>query len=148
MHKYIFENDKKSYDISIFLFKEKIKININLINEETDYYYEIDFSQEELKMVNKVFKLCIDIEDSFDYLNTLFKEKKNPIIAYENNDLFKIEKKIQLSLPLKIEIPKKYKNSMNLINNKINIKKSNDNIFNKSVSKLSALNKKNEINMK
>ena len=148
-NKYIIENEKKSYNLSIILFEEKIKININLMKEEADYYYEIDFSHEELKKINKVFKLCNDIEESFDYLNDLFKEKQNQLIIYENNDLFKIEKKIQLSLPLKIEIPKVYKNNINLskheINNKSNI---DNNIFNKDINKLSALNNNDEINMK
>ena len=114
-HKYIFECDKKSYTIYLILIEEKIRIKVSPKIQDTDeYYYERDFTQEELKQKNKVFKLCNNIEDSYIYLNDLFKENQNQINFSEDNDLFKIEKKIQLSLPLKIEIPKKYKNKNNI----------------------------------
>ena len=121
-HKYIFENDKKSYIIYLILVEEKIKIKVSpKIQEKDEYYYERDFSQEELKQINKVFKLCNNIEDSYNYLNDLFNENQSQINISEENDLFKIEKKIQLSLPLKIEIPKKYKNKNNINVNNTNI---------------------------
>ena len=132
--KYIFENNNKSYSIVLILFEDKIKIIVNPLTYGTEeYYYERDFSQEELKTNNKVFKLCNDIEESFEYFNDLFQDSQNQLLVNESNDFFNIEKKLQLSLPLKIEITKKYKN------NKININKISNNINN---------NINNEINIK
>ena len=120
--KYIFENNNKSYSIILILFEDKIKIIVNPLTYGIDeYYYEKDFSQEELKNNNKVFKLCNDISESFDYFNDLFQDKHNQLLINESDDFFKIEKKLQLSLPLKIEVTKKYKN------NKININQNNNN---------------------
>ena len=112
--KYLFENDNKSYNIYLILYEEKIKIKVKQ-KDLKEYYYEKEFSLEELKSINKIFKLCSDIEDSFFYFNDLFKESQNEIIVYENNEnnTFQIEKTLKLSLPLKIEIPKKFKNNNN-----------------------------------
>ena len=141
-HKYIFENENKLYIIHLILLEDKLKIKVSpKIQEKDEYYYERDFSQEELKQINKVFKLCNNIEDSYNYLNDLFKENQTQINVCEHNDLFKIEKKIQLSLPLKIEIPKKLKNK-----NNINIDNTNINIG-KDVTKISS-DKKGDINLK
>ena len=113
--KYIFENNKISYSISLILLEEKIKIKVCPMIEEKDvYYYEKDYSQEELNKINKVFKLCNNIDESYDYINDLFKEKQNQIKVYENNEIFKIEKKMQI-LPLYLEIPKKLKNNNNIV---------------------------------
>ena len=123
--KYIFENNNKSYSIVLILFEDKIKIIVNPLTYGTEeYYYERDFSQEELKTNNKVFKLCNDIEESFEYFNDLFQDSQNQLLVNETNDFFNIEKKMQLSLPLKIEITKKYKN------NKINNNNQNSNNIN------------------
>ena len=66
-NKYFFENDKKSYIIYLILVEEKIKIKVSpKILEKDEYYYEKDYSQEELKQINKVFKLCNNIEDSYN----------------------------------------------------------------------------------
>ena len=127
--KYIFENNNKSYSIVLILFEDKIKIIVNPLTYGTDeYYYERDFSQEELKTNNKVFKLCNDIEESYEYFNDLFQDSQNQLLVNESNDFFNIEKKMQLSLPLKIEITKKYKNS------KININQNSNNINNNNIS--------------
>ena len=127
--KYIFENNNKSYSIVLILFEDKIKIIVNpLTYGKEEYYYERDFSQEELKTNNKVFKLCNDIEESFEYFNDLFQDSQNQLLVNERNDFFNIEKKMQLSLPLKIEITKKYKN------NKININQNSNNINNNIIS--------------
>ena len=134
--KYIFENNNKSYSIVLILFEDKIKIIVNPLTYGTDeYYYERDFSQEELKTNNKVFKLCNDIEESFEYFNDLFQDSQNQLLVNESNDFFNIEKKMQLSLPLKIEITKKYKN------NKININQN-------SIIKNNSNNNNIEINIK
>ena len=86
--KYIFENDNKIYSVLLILIDEKIKIIVCPMNVGKDeYFYEKDFSQEELKENNKVFKLCNDIEDSYEYLNDLFKDKENQLIFTENNDM-------------------------------------------------------------
>ena len=77
--KYIFENNKKIYNISLILKREKIKINVNSDQEKNDFYYEIDFTQEELNNMNKLFRLCSNIEESFDYLSELFKETQNQL---------------------------------------------------------------------
>ena len=77
-----------------------------------------------------MFKLCNDIEDSFDYLNELISDKQNKVIVKEENEKFILEKKIKLYFPLKIEVEKKFKNNdilkniqnNDLINNDINIK--------------------------
>jgi hypothetical protein len=113
----------------LILFEDKIKIIVNPLTYGTDeYYYERDFSQEELKTNNKVFKLCNDIEESFEYFNDLFQDSQNQLLVNESNDFFNIEKKMQLSLPLKIEITKKYKN------NKINNNQNNNNINSNNIS--------------
>ena len=51
--KYIFENDKKSYTIFLILFEEKIKIKVNP-KDFQEYYYEKDFSLEDLKRINNI----------------------------------------------------------------------------------------------
>ena len=129
--KYIFEDCTKSYSVFLILLDEKIKIKIDIIPiEKEEYFYERDISQEELVKINKVFKLCNDIEGSFDYFHTLLSDKLNPVIVKEENDLFILEKKIKFYLPLKIEVQKKtIKNDLvkiinnnDLINNNFNIK--------------------------
>ena len=153
--KYIFENNNKSYSITLILFEEKIKILVYPLTkgkEEYYYYYEKDFTQEELKNNNKVFKLCNDIEESYEYFNDLFKDSENHLIVNESNDFFKIEKKMQLSLPLKIEITKKYINNINNFNqnnNNINFNIKNNIIQNNDTKNISPLiYKNNEIKKK
>ena len=129
--KYIFEdcNKIKSYSVHLILLEDKIKIKVDLIPiEKEEYFYERDISQEELVKTNKLFKLCNDIEGSFDYFHDLLSDKQNPIIVKEENDLFIIEKKMKSYFPLKIEIHKKtIKNELiiknnDLINNNLNTK--------------------------
>ena len=129
--KYIFEDCNKSYSVFLILLEEKIKIKVDIIPiEKEEYFYERDISQEELVKINKVFKLCNDIEGSFDYFHILLSDKLNPVMVKEENDLFILEKKIKFYLPLKIEIQKKtIKNDLvkiiqnnDLINNNFNIK--------------------------
>ena len=115
--KYILKNDKKAYHIFLILFKEKLKIKVKPILDKNEYFYEIEFTQKELNDMNKIFKLCNKIEESFDYLNELFKEDQNQFTIYESNDLIKIEKKLQFSVPLKIEIPKLFITRKNCNNN-------------------------------
>ena len=153
--KYIFENNNKSYSITLILFEEKIKILVYPLTkgkEEYYYYYEKDFTQEELKNNNKVFKLCNDIEESYEYFNDLFKDSENHLIVNESNDFFKIEKKMQLSLPLKIEITKKYINNINNFsqnNNNIDVNIKNNIIQNNDTKNISPLiYKNNEIKKK
>ena len=113
--KYILKNDKKAYHIFLILFKEKLKIKVKPILDKNEYFYEIEFTQKELNDMNKIFKLCNKIEESFGYLNELFKEEQNQFTIYESNDLIKIEKKLQFSVPLKIEIPKLFITRKNCI---------------------------------
>ena len=129
--KHIFEKDSNSYEVYLILYEDKIKIKVNKIPEsKEEYFYETDISQEELKKANKMFKLCNDIEDSFDYLNELISDKQNKVIVKEENEKFILEKKIKLYFPLKIEVEKKFQNNdilkniqnNDLINNDINIK--------------------------
>ena len=152
--KYIFKNDKNIYSVLLILIDEKIKIIVYPMNIGKDeYFYEKDFSQEELKENNKVFKLCNDIEDSYEYLNDLFEDKENQLIVNETNDYFRIEKKMKLPLPLKIEINKKYKNNknnfnqnyINNINNNNDINNKNNNIKDRYLKNISPLNNNNEI---
>ena len=144
--KYILENDKKAYHIFLILFKEKLKIKVKPILDKNEYFYEIEFTQKELNNINKIFKLSNNIEESFGYLNELFKEEQNQFIAYESNDLFKIEKKLQFSVPLKIEIPKVFITRKNFNNNdiKTKIKENKENIL--IIDKDYDFNKKLEIN--
>ena len=112
--KYIFENDKKSYTIFLILFEEKIKIKVNP-KDFQEYYYEKDFSLEDLKRINNIFKICNNIEEPFTYFNELFQENQNEITISENNEnnTFQIEKNLKVSSPLKIEIPKIFRNNNN-----------------------------------
>lgn len=145
IQKYIFENNNKLYSLFINLFEEKIKITINLIKEkQDDYYYEKDFSQEELKTVNNVFKLCNDIEESYEYFNDLFKEKNNQVIVNESNNSFKIEKKMQISQKLTIEIPKRYKSKTIHNNLKQDLNTENKNNKIKCLKNVSPLKDKND----
>ena len=111
--KYIFQNNQKFYEVYLILYEEKIKIKVNLLSEGKDeYFYEKDITNEEFKKINRVFKLCSDIDDLFEYLNELFSDKENQIMVKENfdnnnNHVFILEKKVN-HFPLKIEIPKKY----------------------------------------
>ena len=158
--KYIFENDKKSYELNMILYDEKIKIKIFPLSDGKDeYFYEKEFSQDDLGKLNKVFKLCSDIDDSFFYFNQLFNDKNNQLSVKENNDIIKLEKKIKLSPTLKIEfskikkeIPKyennKEKNSENSFNNDINLNigdSENISQLNITNEKLLTENKKNKI---
>ena len=157
--KYIFKNDNISYLLSMRLIEEKIKITVKAIKEKIDdYFFERDFSQEELKNINKVFKLCNDIKESYEYFDDLFKNEESQLSVSESNDIFIIEKKMQISKTLKIEIPKKSKNNFirnnlikevlyiennnNLINHKIN-----DNVnINKNESSLNDIEIYNKLN--
>ena len=138
--KYILENNKKIYHIFLILSKEKIKIKVIPL-EKNEYYYEIEFTQEELNNLNKIFKLCNNIKESFVYLNELFKEKQNLFIIYESNDLINIEKKLQFSVPLKIQIPKFSIVKDNCNNNVIKTKINENNLINKDTDKNDDLNK-------
>ena len=135
---YIFNNNNISYSISLILFEDKIIIKVYpMIKGKDEYYYEKEFSHEELNKMNKIFKLCNNIEESYEYINDLFNDKQNQINVYEKNEFFKIEKKMQL-LPLYIEIPKKIKTNCKVIN----INNDNNNII-KDVEKISQINNKN-----
>jgi hypothetical protein len=106
--KYIFDSNNKSYEINLYLNEDKINIRINLLHKDKEeYFYENDITQEQLKIKNNVFKLCNNIEDSFEYLNYLFTDKQNQLIIREENNIIKLEKKIKLSPPLRLEIPQK-----------------------------------------
>lgn len=97
--KYIFQNNQKFYEVYLILYEEKIKIKVNLLSEGRDeYFYEKDITNEEFKKINRVFKLCSDIDDLFEYLNELFSDKENQIMVKENfdnnnNHVFILEKK-------------------------------------------------------
>ena len=125
--KYFFNsNNNKSYAVYLILYEEKMKIKVNTIPEGKDeFFFEREITQEELMKINRVFQFCNNIEESFDYFNTLFSDKQNQINIKEENDKIVLSKKIKLSQPLNIEIQKKkFKNEMNNFiqnNNLINI---------------------------
>ena len=125
--KYFFNsNNNKSYAVYLILYEEKMKIKVNTIPEGKDeFFFEREITQEELMKINRVFQFCNNIEESFDYFNTLFSDKQNQINIKEENDKIVLNKKIKLSQPLNIEIQKKkFKNEMNNFiqnNNLINI---------------------------
>ena len=87
---YILEDTKKSYSVHLILYEEKIKIKVYPLPEgNCDYFYEREFSQEELiKKVNNAFKLCTDIEDSFKYFEELFTDKEKKFSIKEEKDIF------------------------------------------------------------
>ena len=118
---YILEDNKKSYSVYLILYEETIKIKVYPLPEGTcDYFYEREFSQEELiKKVNNAFKLCTDIEDSFKYFEELFTDKEKKFSIKEEKEIFELKKNIKLSTPLVIAIPKKIieKNLTNIIQN-------------------------------
>ena len=124
--KFFFENNNQSYAVYLIFYEEKIKIKVNRVPEGRDeFFFEREISQDELMKINRVFRFCNNIEESFDYFNTLFSDKQNPLNIKEETDKLILNKKIKLSLPLMIEIPKKkFKNEImnfiqhnNLINN-------------------------------
>ena len=149
--KYVFKSSNISYSLYIYFLEETIKITVYKIKEKVvdDYYYERDFSQEDLRSINKVFKLCNDIRESFEYFNDLFKNEENQISLSESNDVFKIEKKMQISKTLILEIPKISKNNSdqnNIIkeafienNNKLNKDKKDGNINASSLIELNEM---------
>ena len=106
--KYIFENNNKSYAMYLILDEDKIKIRVDILPEgKEDYFYEKDITQEELKKINKVFKLFNNLEESFEYFNDII-NKQNQITVKEENGVFVLEKLKMFSFPLKIEINKKF----------------------------------------
>ena len=129
---YILEDIKKSYSVYLILYEEKIKIKVYPLPEGyCDYFYEKEFSQEELiKKVNNAFKLCTDIEDSFKYFEELFTDKENKFSLKEEKDIFELKKNIKLSTPLVIAIPKKI-----IEKNLTNINQSNNPINNNYIIK-------------
>ena len=151
--KYIFEKDTNSYEVYLILYEDKIKIKVNKLPENIEeYFYETTISQEELKKSNKVFKLCNDIEDSFDYLNELIGDKQNKVIVNEENEKFILEKKIKLYFTLKIEVQKKFQNNEfsnnvqknDLLNNDINNKNELIKNNNKEIMPENKIKNKNE----
>ena len=90
---YILEDTKKSYSVHLILYEEKIKIKVYPLPEgNCDYFYEREFSQEELiKKVNNAFKLCTDIEDSFKYFEELFTDKEKKFSIKEEKDIFELK---------------------------------------------------------
>ena len=128
--KYIFDSNNKSCEINLYLNEDKINIRINLLHKDKEeYFYESDITQEQLKINNNVFKLCNNIEDSFEYLNYLFSDKQNQLIIKEENSIIKLEKKIKLSPPLRLEIPQKKQKflhqNLSLFNNEKNSENEN-----------------------
>ena len=118
--KFFFKNNNQSYAVYLIFYEEKIKIKVNRVPEGRDeFFFEREISQDELMKINRVFRFCNNIEESFDYFNTLFSDKQNPLNIKEETDKLILNKKIKLSLPLMIEIPKKkFKNEiMNFIQN-------------------------------
>jgi len=124
--KFFFENNNQSYAVYLIFYEEKIKIKVNRVPEGRDeFFFEREISQDELMKINRVFRFCNNIEESFDYFNTLFSDKQNPLNIKEETDKLILNKKIKLSLPLMIEIPKKkftneimnFIQNNNLINN-------------------------------
>ena len=145
--KYIFVNNNKSYELNMILYEEKIKIKIYPLSEGKEkYFYQKEFTQENLGQINKVFHLCTDIEDSFVYFDRLFSDKQNKLTVNEVNDVIKLEKKIKLSPTLKIEIPKIIvQEEKNTLNKEINNKKEINPIDNLcDIENISPLNIANE----
>ena len=127
--KFFFENNNRSYAVYLIFYEDKIKIKVNTVPEGKDeFFYEREITQGELMKINRVFQFCNNIEESFDYFNTLFGDKQNPLNIKEETDKLILNKKIKLSLPLMIEIPKKkFKNEiMNFIQNNNNFIIKND----------------------
>ena len=118
--KYRYENDSKVYDISLVIVDNKIKITVNPKPEDKfKYYYENEFSQEELNRIHKIFKLCSNIDDSYEYFIDIFNVQENKPIIKEYDNNLNIEKKFQISQPLKIEISKKFLDTNNKTDEKI-----------------------------
>ena len=150
--KYIFKSHDISYSLYMSLNEDKILISVNSMKDKKEEsYYERDFTQEELKTSNKVFKLCSDIKESYDYLNDLFSSEEKLFNVYEGNnggcEVFTIEKKMQLSQQIKIEIPKKIKNiiAQNNIIIEEYIENNNKNNNNNYIEEKNNMNKKDEI---
>ena len=90
---YILEDIKKSYSVYLILYEEKIKIKVYPLPEGyCDYFYEKEFSQEELiKKVNKAFKYVLILKTLLN-ISMNYSLIKKKFSLKEEKDIFELKK--------------------------------------------------------
>ena len=154
--KFIFKINSKFYMIILDVIETNIKLTvltdfnistkINVGGEQMVFCYAKKFSLDDLKKINKIFKLCDNSTDIIEVFEKIFIDEENKPMMSEDKEKFIIMKKIQLSSNslqknlsnyIKFELPKLFKKftyiNKNCINdlcnryNKMNISINNTN---------------------
>lgn len=96
---YNFKVNEISYTIYLKVIQSKLRILVlpNKIEEQSDYKYSKDFTLEEFKKINKIFRLYDNIEDTIEFFDTFFTDKKNLSKLSVNVDSFQIIIKTNVS---------------------------------------------------
>ena len=133
---------KQEFKIHLSKYETKIIIKIEEINNINSFYYESDFSLDDLKNVSKLFRIFDSINEVFDSINEIFKNKKasinieskEGIILHLNIYSFASSKTEDISLTIKKKFLKKEKLDEiilkeikqikeNALNDRLNLKK-------------------------
>ena len=109
--KYNISLDKKEFKIHLYKLSSKISIKIEETNSVNNYYYKSDFTLDELKAINKSFRICDTINEAFNAINDIFinnkinitKESMEEIILHLNICSFSSSKTDDIALKIKRE---------------------------------------------
>ena len=153
---YSYQN--KSFIISIKLSSDKKYIYIK-INENNNliYYFEIKMTYDELKIFDKIFKICDNLEEAYETMIVIFNYEKNSIKEITGNKLVLSIFILSLDKTYReknLELIKKFQNKENLIDNLImqigELKETNQNLEKeiKQIKSENAKIKENFINFK
>ena len=68
--------DNQEFQIQLGKLSSKIVFKMEEKNSINNYYYKADFTLEDLKKINKLFRIFDSITEAFDEINEIFKNKK------------------------------------------------------------------------
>ena len=68
--------DKQEFQIQLGKLSSKVVFKMEEKNSINNYYYKSDFTLEDLKKINKLFRIFDSITEAFDEINEIFKNKK------------------------------------------------------------------------
>ena len=109
---YIISLGKKEFKIHLCKLSSNISITIEETNSVNNYYYKSDFTLDDLKAINKSFRICDTINEAFDAINDIFKNNKanvtiesmEEIILHLNICSFSSSKTDDIPLKIKKEL--------------------------------------------
>ena len=68
--------DKQEFQIQLGKLSSKIIFKMKEKNSINNYYYKSDFTLEDLKKINKLFRIFYSITEAFDEINEILQNEK------------------------------------------------------------------------